>query len=121
MKMIKIKTAAEFRREVSALLSKKTTEILTENYTRDGPIQHFRNQYQGRISSSVYARLEYLLKKGYRIEDLETMIKAAKDEKKSIVEWTKSESERLWPEWKKIKKEAENERRRERRENLSAA
>jgi len=115
MKMIKIKTAANFRKEVSVLLSKKTTEILTENYnykTRDGPsgqIEQFRNQLQGRISSSIYTRLEYLLEKGFRIEGLENMLKAAKDEKKAIVEWANNKAKILWPLFLKVKKETGNE------------
>lgn len=123
MKMIKIKTVAEYRREVSVLLSKKTTKILTENYSRDGPIQHFRNQYQGKISSSIYARLGYLLGKGFRVEDLENMLKAAKDEKKAVAKWANNKAKILWPLFLKIKKETENEKRfrNKRRERLSAA
>ena len=133
MKMIKIKTAAETRKEVLGLLDRKTIEILTgRNYnyrTRDGPdeeIEQFRSQLQCRISSSIYARLEWLLKKGFRIEDLEAMLKVAENEKDSTVKWANNKAKILWPKWKKIKRkkikrETENERWRERRKNLSAA
>jgi len=128
MRMIKIKTAADLRKEISALLSEKTIKVLTErsyNYrTRDGPIEeieHFISQFHCRMSSSIYARLEYLLKKGYRIENLETMVRAAENEKESIVKWAENESKRLWPKWKKIKRETENEKRREKRESPAAA
>ena len=125
MKMIEIKTVAKFRKELSVLFNKKTTKILTESYnykTRDGPIEHFRNQLQGRISSSIYARLEYLLEKGFRVEGLENMLKAAKDEKKAIVEWANNKAKILWPLFLKIKKETENEKRfrNKRKEKLSA-
>ena len=124
--MIEIKTVAKFRKELSVLLNKKTTKILTESYnykTRDGPIEHFRNQLRGRISSSIYARLEYLLEKGFRVEGLENMLKAAKDEKKAIVEWANNKAKILWPLFLKIKKETENEKRfkNKRKERLSAA
>jgi len=128
MKMIK--TAAEFRKEVSASLSKETTKILTESYNyriRDGPeeIEQFRNQFQCRMSSSIYARLEYLLKKGCRIEDIEAMIKAAENEKDATVKWANEKGQILWPKWKKInqkiKREAENEKRKGEKEIPAAA
>ena len=126
MKMIKIKTVTKFRKELSVLLNKKTTKILTESYnykTRDGPIEHFRNQLRGRISSSIYARLEYLLEKGFRVEDLENMLKAAEDEKKAIADWANNKAKILWPLFLKIKKETENGKRfrNKRKEKLSAA
>jgi hypothetical protein len=127
MKMIKMKTAAEFRKEVSASLSKETTEILTGSYnyrTRDGPeeeIEQFRNELQRRMSSSIYARLEYLLKKGYRIESLEAMISAGENEKDVTVKWAEKKGQILWPKWKKIKREAKNEKRRGKKKIPAAA
>ena len=114
----KMRTKSESRIEILKHLNERTMELLTEksyNYTRDGPgkeIDDFRNKFEARMSSSIFSRLEYQLIHGFSFnpEELESMIKAANDEEKSIVKWLENQTKILWPKWKKLIKEFKNEK-----------
>jgi hypothetical protein len=127
---IGIQAASEFRKEVICRIYKKRANktFLTRIYSkwthpriRDGPIKEiekFLYQLQARLSSNTASRTEELLKRGYIIEDIEGIKKAIDDEKSSIIRWVEKKCEELR---QKIRKEPENEKRRnKRKEELSA-
>jgi len=119
-----IQTGAEFRKEVICCIYKKRKNetFLTTNYSRwnyikirDGPIkdiEKFLVQLRNRLHSNIASRIEELLKKGYIIEDIESIKKAIDDEKNNIVEWVEKKCEELIPKLQRIKKEIKNGKRR---------
>jgi len=119
-----IQTGAEFRKEVICCIYKKRKNetFLTTNYSRwnyikirDGPIkdiEKFLVQLRNRLHSNIASRIEELLKKGYIIEDIESIKKAIDDEKNNIVEWVEKKCEEFIPKLQRIKKEIKNGKRR---------
>jgi len=119
----KMLTRSELRKEIVKCLDKKAIELLTgiSYNSRDGPgkeIDDFRNEFQAKVSSSIFSRLEYQLIHGFTFnpEEFKLMIKAGVNEEKSIVEWVKNQTRILWPKWKKLMKKFKNEKKR-RKEN----
>ena len=112
-----IRTGAEFRKEVICCIYKKRRNetFLTTNYSRwshikirDGPIkdiEKFLAQLRNRLHSNIASRIEELLKKGYIIEDIESIKKAIDDEKNNIVKWVEKKCEEFIPKLQKIRKE----------------
>ena len=108
-----IQTGIEFRKEVICCIYKKRKNktLLTTNYSRwnylkirDGPIkdtEKFLAQLRKRLDSNIASYIEELLKKGYIIEDIESIKKAIDDEKKNIVEWVEKKCEELIPKLQK--------------------
>lgn len=120
VKKTEIQTGAEFRKGVICCIYKKRKNetLLTTNYSRwnyvkirDGPIrdiEKFLVQLQNRLNSSIASRIEELLKKGYIIENIESIKKAINDEKNNIVEWVEKKCEEFIPKLQKIREEIKN-------------